>query len=222
MSEDTTPEVFIIESLHEEDFDSNRVGKVIEQVLIMGAMKPIYRYVKTYQELQMAMQEFHHSNYRYLHLSFHGDEESFETHFGVLPFNQLLPSLNGIVRGKRVFISSCEVVTHVNHELANILIRNAGCVSLVGSYEEIAFNDAALMWSTFYYLCFRDQKDRIKIRREDITGNLKTLTRLFRLNLNYYALSQSQGITLTQFKSGKVWHEDKYQAEPDPLAGELI
>jgi len=201
--ENSIPEVFIIESLHEEDLEANCVGKVIYQVLQMGHMEPRYKYVKTYQELQSALNEFHQINYRYLHLSFHGAEDSFEGQFGIIPFNQLIPVVDGILTGKRVFVSSCQAVNHHNHELANILIRDHKCVSVVGSYDDIAFNDAALMWSTFYYLCFRDQKDRIKIRRDDIIGNLRSLTRMFRLGLNYYSASEAKGIKLNQIFKGK-------------------
>ncbi len=201
MSKDTVPEVFIVESLHEDDVETHRVGHIIEQVLLMYEMKPKYKYVKTFPELRDAMNEFSESNYRYLHLSFHGDENSFEAQFGDLPFNHF-PQIDHILKGKRVFISSCKVVNHHNHVLANVLLHNTGCTSLVGSYEDISFNDAALMWSTFYYLCFRDQTGDIKIRRDDIVGNLKKLTRLFRLNLNYYSYSNNNGIKLTQFQKG--------------------
>lgn len=198
----TVPEVFIIESLHEDDVETHRVGHIIEQILLMNDMKPKYKYVETYPELHEAMNEFSKSNYRYLHLSFHGNENSFEAQFGNLPFNQL-PQIDHILRGKRVFTSSCKAVNHLNHELADVLLHNTGCKSLIGSYEDISFNDAAQFWSTFYYLCFRDQTGDIKIRREDIVGNLTRLTRLFTLNMNYYSYSKEKAVKLSQFKAGK-------------------
>lgn len=204
MSENTIPEVYIIESLHQDDVPENRVvGRIIFQVLKMGGMNPEYKYVNTFQELQEAVIDFTCKNFRYLHLSFHGTDTEFLTHFDNLPFTQFPPIIRNSLDGKRVFVSACNAVNHQNHGLANIFLRDTGCASLVGSYEDINFNDATLMWSTFYYLCFRDQTGPVKIKREDILGNLCLLTKLFRVNLNYYSASKKEGISLTQINMGK-------------------
>jgi hypothetical protein len=204
LPESTMPQVFIIESLSDYDIQRNQmIGKIIFSILRMSGMRPVYRYVKTANEMQRALGVFSKLHYRYLHLSCHGSEDSFGFHYGDVPFNQFQLLLRDRLQGKRVFISACKVVTHHNHELANLLLRETGCQSLVGSFEDIFFCDAALIWSTFYYLCFEDQQDPIKMRRKDIVYNLKNLTGLFQINLNYYFLDEDQSIRLTQFIKGK-------------------
>ncbi len=51
----TIPEVFVIESLREEDVVAKRLeGELISRILRMGLRQPEYRYVKTRDALQQA------------------------------------------------------------------------------------------------------------------------------------------------------------------------
>jgi hypothetical protein len=204
MTETTIPEVFIIESLHQEDIDHHRIdGKIVFNILKMNGMKPCYKYVRSFQELKRATEKFGISKYRYLHLSFHGSSEEFDTFFGSLPFNHFSQLVSDKLAGKRVFVSACKAVSNTNFELANLILRDTGCNSLVGSYTDIDFIDAALLWSSFYYLCFRDQTSNFVMKRENVLTSLRTLTALFRLKLNYFSKSRSEGIKLTQICNGK-------------------
>lgn len=66
-------EVFIVESLGKDD---EREGRIIESILRMGGKHPVYRFVKTRDELEDVIEEFHASKYRYLHISSHGNTPS--------------------------------------------------------------------------------------------------------------------------------------------------
>lgn len=199
--ESTIPEVFILESLHPND---PREGEIIDQILRMGARTPIYRYVHTREEFESAIQEFSESNYRYLHISSHGNQECFGFEFGEIYINEFHGFVKQHLRDKRVFISACELVNHQDHALANVLLRETGCYSVIGSYEPINFDDAVMFWSNFYFLAYKEQQtDQIKISRSIVLKILRELTGLYHLNINYYSSSRAKGIKLTQYKDGK-------------------
>ncbi len=201
MTESTVPEVFIIESLHPGD---PKEGEIIEKILQMGKRKLIYRYVQTQTEFCSAIQEFVKSNYRYLHVSSHGSPEYFGFEFGEMYINQFHGFFYQHLRDKRVFISACKLVNHQDHVLANALLRDTGCYSVIGSYETINFDDAVMFWSNFYFLAYREQQtDRIKMSRSIVLKILRELTGLYHLNINYYSISSSKEIKLTQIKDGK-------------------
>jgi len=199
----TKPEVFIIESLLEADYQNNRCeGDLISKILTMGGRTPIYRYVETRQTFMDALREFQESDYRYLHISSHGADDHFLFQFGEIYFNEFHTYIKLILNGRRVFISACDAVNHINHELANVILRDTGCQSLIGSAEPIDFDDAAMFWSTFYYLAYQDQGDVTKVTRDLIINILRKLTNLYPLDMNYYAFSRSQGIKLDRFSKG--------------------
>ena len=105
------PEVFIVESLKWEDEEDNRFeGKILMEMLTLGEKKPLYYYVRTKRELVKVLGMFKRSNYRYLHLSCHGNSKSIATTLDNIEFEDLGKLLNRFLKGRRVFMSSCETV----------------------------------------------------------------------------------------------------------------
>ena len=189
------PDVFIIESLHEQDhLDGRLEGELIRQLLMMGGRNPIYRCVKSYQQFIDAISEFEASQYRYLHLSCHGNESGLGFYFGFMIFEDFVGLIHDKLTNTRVFISACEVV---NHHLANLLIPSSKCYSLIGPYEPINFDDAAIIWASYYYLAFKN--DQKVMDRKFINRTFFTLTKLYQINLNYYSISRSKGCKLRRF-----------------------
>jgi hypothetical protein len=204
MTKDTIPEVFIIESLSPDDVANERKeGDLIARILLTGGRNPEYRYVESREQFDEAIRNFADGNYRYLHISSHGAEDHFLFHFDVMDFNRFGSSVRHLLENKRVFVSACETVNHENHELANVILRDTGCYSLIGSAEPINFDDAAMFWSTFYYLAYQNQDEEITIKRDLIVQLLKKLTDLYPVEMNYYSFSQRQGIKLDRFAAGK-------------------
>jgi hypothetical protein len=202
MGENTTPEVFIIESLHPGD---PRDGEIINNILLMGRRFPIYHYVETRDELRSAIREFSERNYRYLHISCHGSSDHFGFSFGEMYFNEFHSLIHQHLQDKRLFISACESVNHDDHQLASLLLRDTGCYSVIGSYEPIDFDDAVMFWSNFYFLAYKNQPgDTIKFTRNLVLKITQQLTGLYHLNINYYSYSnKSKSIKLTQYQDGK-------------------
>lgn len=48
---------------------------MIHQILSLADVKCIYKYVRTIHELKYFIEDFHKSQYRYLHISCHGSED---------------------------------------------------------------------------------------------------------------------------------------------------
>ena len=193
-------EVFILESLREDDVTNDRLeGELISKILKMGGRKPIYHFVKTKEQFISKINEFESSQYRYLHLSCHGSSNSFEFYFGAMYFNNFINIVHNKLENKRIFISACKAV---NEKLANLLIPNSKCYSLIGPYKSIDFDDAAVIWVSYYYLAFKE--DIVRMDRKLILQTLKNLTKLYKIDLNYYSISKSRGVKLTKFLGGEI------------------
>jgi len=188
------PDVFIVESLRKGD---EREGKIISSLLRMGGKAPVYRYVKTLEKLKDAIEEFYASDYRYLHISSHGNSKEFCFRFGHLDFKEFAHLLRDKLRQRRIFVSACKCV---NSDFANLLIPSSGCYSIIGPYEAIDFDLAAIVWASYYYLAFR--KDQTFMNRQKIVRRLKRLSTLFKVNLNYYSPSGG-GIKRKRFVGGR-------------------
>ncbi len=181
------PDVFIIESLafadeNEEFFE----GRILSEILRMIGKSPIYYYVRTYQELDAVLNRFGESQYRYLHLSCHGDQDSIDTTLDeAIRFQELGRILNPHLKSRRLFVSSCEVV---NEQLAEVVMPS-GCRSIAGPTEEVRFAEAAVLWTSFYHLAFL--QDHRRWKGEKLRGILGDLSILLEIKLSYYWRSRS-------------------------------
>ena len=139
------PEVFIIESLNPDDEGNGRFeGSVISQMLRLHEKSPKYRYVRTPAEFKIAIKQFAKSNYRYLHISAHGDADGMcTTNNEDIDYDELAKIVNPHLRNKRHFLSACSMV---HEHLARSIIPISGCYSVIGPNDDIAFTDAAILW----------------------------------------------------------------------------
>lgn len=174
------PEVFIVESLCLDDEVEDRFeGKILTEMLRLGGKKPLYFYVRTKKELKEVLRLFEKSEYRYLHLSCHGNNESMFTTLDEIRFAELGVLLNPYLEERRLFISSCEVV---NENLAEAVMPS-GCLSIIGPRDEVWFNAAAIFWASFYHLAFSVNEKRMK--RREIRPILRRLAKLFDVPIAY-------------------------------------
>jgi hypothetical protein len=190
---DTVPRVFIIESLtlkdeEEESFE----GPILKQILRLSGKEPAYYYIRTRRELAKIAGLFGRSGFRYLHISCHGSRSEMATTFDSVSFPDLGQVLKPYLRGRRVFLSACEMATS---KLAKELLSDSGCVSVVGPVEKVYFGDAALLGSSFYHLMFRTNEAVMK--RRWILTHLRSTATLFGVRLNYFSSSRKLGIRST-------------------------
>ena len=72
------PNIFIIESLELENEDQNLLeGHRLKEMLALSDKQCKYYYLRTEREFREILKEFKKSNFRYLHLSCHGDKRGF-------------------------------------------------------------------------------------------------------------------------------------------------
>ena len=177
----TNPEVFIVESLEFSDEDDGDFeGRILTDMLRMSGKKPRYYYVRTRREIKKVLNIFEDSQYRYLHFSCHGNEESISTTLDVIKFEELGEMLRPYLKNRRLFMSSCEVV---NDNLAKAVMKDSDCNSIVGPSAKVFFDQAAVMWASFYHLAFREDDRRIK--RREIRSISRDLSKLFKVPLVY-------------------------------------
>ena len=181
--------MFIIESLEFNDEEKERFeGRILADILRLSGKKPIYYYVRTRQELVAVLDLFERSQYRYLHLSCHGDDESVATTLDHIGFRELGEFMNPHLNGRRLFMSSCDVV---NDQLAEALMPS-GCLSITGPTQEVGFAEAAILWTSFYHLAFFRSRNRWK--GTELKLILKELAPLLAMELAYYGVDSSSSL----------------------------
>ena len=89
----TIPDVCIIETLKLTDEAADRSeGVLLSAAMRLSAKHPRYAYLRTGQEMSVFLGQFCTSQYRYLHLSCHGNEDVLATTLDVLPFGEVARS----------------------------------------------------------------------------------------------------------------------------------
>ena len=183
----TSPRLFIIESLGLSDEKQDRYeGGLLSRMLSLSDSATEYMYLRTRRELDEAIDLFEESKCRYLHFSCHGNKSGIALTFDDVRFDELGKMLGPALEGRRVFFSSCSVMTD---RCAAALLPNTGCNSLVGPSANINFDRAAMFWAAFYHLMLRDEArsmDRKRLR--STAGALKNL---FDVDIRYYSASKS-------------------------------
>lgn len=182
------PKVFIIESLRFEDEKEDLFeGTPIRKMMRLSGSDPQYIYLRTRRELEEAVDMFEDADYRYLHFSCHGNKHGIDLTLDSLSFEELGKILRPILKGKRVFFSSCSVMYD---KCASALLRDTGCFSVIGPSTKINFDRAAIFWASFYHLLLRD--DATSMKHAQIATATKRLSSLFDVKMRYYRTSDSE------------------------------
>lgn len=188
--------VFIIESVTFEDEEENQLeGEFISQILHLSNIPSKYYFIRTEKELIEVLNIFEKSDYRYLHISSHGEKTSLDLALDDIKFKRLGEILNPYLNYKRLFISACSTV---NENLAKQIFKNKKCYSVIGPKKDIFFSDAAIFWASFYHLILEDDK----MRYDNLQSKLSELSRLYKVPMNYYRKSNKseKGYKLERFK----------------------
>jgi hypothetical protein len=185
--EKTKPYVFIIESLEFKDEEKGYFeGEIISKILNLSQIEHKYYYIRTKMEFEYLLEEFVKSNYRYLHISCHGSKKSISMTLEEIKFNDLGLLIGDKLDRKRLFLSSC---LSTNENLASVILSISDCFSIIGPDKQIYMDDAAIFWSSFYQVMFKQNPKAMK--RENLEMVLKDLKSLFKISLKYYSTSKS-------------------------------
>jgi hypothetical protein len=203
----TKPEVFIIESLKFEDERNKRFeGEIISKILALSGKHCEYYYVRTKKEFREVLKIFTGSDYRYLHLSCHGNDDSMFTTLDSISFSALANILNPDINSRRLFVSACSMA---NERLARALIPNSGCSSILGPGDAVAFNDAAIFCASLYHVMFGVKLTAMK--GDVLRSKARELAEIYNLRLNYFGRDNNdpRGFKAYRISAGKLQNADK-------------
>ena len=174
--------VFIIESLNFKDEKKKRFeGQILRDVLTLSGKEVQYWYVRTWKELtDDIFQRFYESGLRYLHLSCHGNSSNICLTLDDIPFETFGEEIRHYLPNRRLFVSACEVVNEAFSEQVN---PDQECYSIIGPRDDIRFDDATIIWASFYHLMLRDAT---VMRSQEIRSTLTRLEKMFGQKFLYF------------------------------------
>lgn len=159
---------------------------MLQKILHLSGKEAEYVYIRTAQELEEVLDHFYDSNYRYLHISCHGNAAEIALTLDTLDFSEFGRMAQPVLKNRRLFVSACAVV---NKDLAKAVIPSSGCQSIVGPSETISFADAAMMWAAFYHVVFKMNPDAMDMQA--IHSALERTRDAFGISFKYFAESAS-------------------------------
>ena len=176
--------VFIIESM---DWDNESNGKfdgaALKTILDLCDIPNQYIYIRTRQEFEYAIELFGGTDYGFLHISCHGNEDGICLTIDDILFEDLELIMGPKLKYRRLFLSACKAACFA---LAEYFIPHHHCYSVMGSADTIDYDKAAIFWSSYYYLMYRDDKQRMW--QSNIIPTLENITRTFGEALNYFSI----------------------------------
>ena len=103
---------------------------MIYRSLRMSLKKPLYHYVRTVTEFKHFVDEFGKSDYRYLHISCHGNKRGvIFTTLDSMTTTEFAKIVGPALDGKRLFLSVCLASSQA---MADAVFANGKCTSLAG------------------------------------------------------------------------------------------
>lgn len=176
--------VFIIESMDWENEANNKLdGLALKTILDLSDIPNQYIYLRTRQEFEHAIELFKESDYAFLHISCHGNEESICLTMDDITFEDLGIIMGPSLKYRRLFLSACKAACFA---MAEFFIPHHHCYSIMGAADTIDYDKAAIFWSAYYYLMYRDDQERMWQKK--IIPNLENITRTFNESLNYFSI----------------------------------
>jgi|GEM_PF-2740755 len=201
---DLKDDYFIIESLTKEDIND---GKIFYDALSsINKYEPIHKQVKTRKGFEKALVEFSNSDYKYLFISAHGDEENIQ----LVNENFNAYDLEGLeidLTNRRIFMSTCRGGSFL---LAKYFIKK-GAYSVIGSPDNLAQIVATGMWTTMALVFERLNEGALNFKQLDTT--LKLMTKIYRINLAYYSFIRDK----PKMKAYKYAHNVARQRKEYPI-----
>lgn len=176
--------VFIIESMDlENERHGNLDGLSLKTILDLCDIPNEYYYIRTTLELERMVEKFEESNFQFLHFACHGNEQELCLTFEEVSFEDFAEIFGECMWHRRLFLSACRVA---RIELAQRFIPKHHVYSVIGTPDDIAYDKAAIIWSTFYHLMH--ENDQIQMVQRDLLPLLKEISGLFKISLNYFSI----------------------------------
>lgn len=176
--------VFIIESMDlENEREGNLDGYALKTILDLCHIPNDYYYIRTILELEQVIEKFKESDFGFLHIACHGNEECLSLCFEDIMFDDLELLIGQHLKYRRLFLSACKVA---RFELAQRFIPKYHAYSVIGTSDDIDYDKAAVFWSSFYYLMYSN--DTLQMYQVNLIPTLTTITKTFKLKLVYFSI----------------------------------
>ena len=174
---------FIIESLTVDDIND---GKIFYDALkSTNKYNPVLKKVHSKSEFENELISFSKSDFKYLFISAHGDEENvFLTKDSFNAYD--LDDLEIDLKKRRIFMSTCRGGSFL---LSKYFIKK-GAYSVIGSPEDLAQIVATSMWITMAWVFERLNKSSLNFRELD--KSLKLMTKIYHIKLAYYSFIRKE------------------------------
>ena len=187
----TLPAVYILESLRFDDEKHERFeGRLLLHHLELAGIRAQYFYFRTDIELDVLLDSFRKSGFRYLHLSCHGSHEAVEFTLCELGVEELALRLGSVLDNRRLFLSACRSACD---RLAKELFMQApDCYSMIGPAHDVQFQSAAIYWASFYHLLLTG--DKTAISRKQVSATAQRLASLFAVPVNCFFSSKTDAL----------------------------
>ncbi len=171
----------------EDELDGDLDGLALKSMLDICHIPNQYFYIRTKKELKNIIKEFKKSDFGFLHLACHANEEKIATTYDLIQFDELDIIIGKYLYHRRLFISACKAA---RLELAQHFIPKYHCYSVIGSPDNIYCDKAAVFWSSYYHLMY--DLNQINMPQKQLMPILETLTKTFSIKLNYFAIINNQ------------------------------
>ena len=176
--------IFIIESMDAQNEAQGKLdGVALKTILDLCGIPNEYIYIRTFRELEHAMDLFKQSNFGFLHISCHGNEDGICLTLEDVRFDELGKIMGPHLKYRRLFLSACKASCF---SLAEQFIPRHHCYSVMGPTDTIDYDKAAIFWSSYYYLMYRDNQERMW--QKDIIPTLENITQTFSEKLSYFSI----------------------------------
>lgn len=191
--EGTIPDLFILESLTEEDvLMGRREGEKIADILRIAGKDPKYYYFTDFAELEHLIALFEMSGYRYLHFSSHANNQNISSTNESIHYDDFAEYFKNKLNRRRLFFSACAIG---NRNFVDSISRsNPQIHSIMAPSVNIEFSHAIATWSAFYLSMF--SRNPRAMKKSDIIKTIELFCELFPYEF-FYA---SHNITSNKWK----------------------
>ncbi len=165
------------------EVDNKLDGFTLKTILDLCDIPNQYFYIRTKLELENVIKIFTESNFGFLHIACHGNENGLVLTYEEINFKELDLIIGNHLCNRRLFLSACKAA---RFDLAQHFIPKYNCSSVIGSPDNIDYDKAAVFWSSFYFLMYEINK--VNMPQRDLWPILKNVTKLFKIKLNYFSI----------------------------------
>jgi len=174
---------YIIESLGGSDIKDGKI--FFDSLNTISGFNPKYKKVSNFNELKKALTDFEQSNFKYLLISSHGDEENLHLTDETVNSYDLF-DIDLDLSKKRIFMSSCRGGSYL---IAKYFIKK-GAYSVIGFPDDLDQIVAVALWPTMVLTFERLNDFEVNFRELDIA--LKQIVNVYRIPMHYYSFLRDE------------------------------